>query len=324
MPRIDKAPDGIAPGSAFRAAVAGGVNVDICGRPDRALIPADSNPGRVRLSLGGVGRNIAHNLALLGVDTGLAAALGDDLFSRRIADSCAELGIDLSMAVHVPGGNTSTYLYITDAEGEMALAVSDMDICSRLTPEALESSLGRLREAEVIVLDANIPEESIRWLCECPGVPVFADPVSVTKAEKLRGALGKLHTIKPNRAEAELLSGVTIRDRDGLRRAAEVLLRAGVRRVFISLGAQGVYAADGTGHLLLPAMPVLPVNTTGSGDAFTAGLVWALLRGADLEGSARAGLAAAAIALESEETVSPAMSARALLERLEDNSDREH
>ena len=304
------------PGGRARAAVVGGVNVDICGRPGRALIAADSNPGRVRLSLGGVGRNIAHNMALLGVETYLAAALGDDVFAGKIEASCSELGIDLSMAVRVPGGITSTYLYITDADGEMVLAVSDMDICLALTPEALEPNLGTLGSAAVIVLDANIPEESIRWLCERPGVPVFADPVSVTKAGKLRGVLGKIHTLTPNRAEAELLSGTAIDGETGLHRAADVLLGAGVKRVFISLGAGGVYAADENERMLLPAMPVRAVNTTGGGDAFMAGLVWAHLRGADLAGSALAGLAAAAVALESDETVNPDMSEAALLERL--------
>jgi len=302
--------------SPLRAAVAGGVNMDICGRPDRPLIPRDSNPGRVRLSPGGVGRNIAHNLALLGVDTSLITALGGDPYARQIEQSCAALGIDLSAAVRVPGENTSVYLYITDADGDMALAISDMEICRRLTPEALEPCLGVMESAGAVVLDANLPAESIRFLCERLSVPVFADPVSVTKAEKLRGVLGSIDTLKPNRAEAELLSGVTIRDRGDLSRAAEALLSSGLRRVFISLGAQGVYAADGNDRLLLPAMAALPVNTTGGGDAFMAGLVWARLRGEDLSGSARAGLAAAAVALESGETVNPSMSGEALLERM--------
>ena len=305
--------------SPVRAAVVGGVNMDICGRPDRSLIPRDSNPGRVRLSPGGVGRNIAHNLALMGVETSLITALGGDLYARQIEASCAELGIDLSGAVRVPGENTSVYLYIADADGDMALAISDMEICRHLSPEALEPRLGLLESAGAVVLDANLPAESIRFLCERLKAPVFADPVSVAKAGKLRGVLGRIDTLKPNRAEAELLSGVTIRDRSDLRRAAEALLSAGLRRVFISLGAQGVYAADENDRQLFPAMGALPVNTTGGGDAFMAGLVWAALRGADLSGSARAGLAAAAVALESEETVNPAMSGAALMRRMEQN-----
>ena len=90
------------------AVVVGGVNLDIGGRPFAPLVAADSNPGRVRMSLGGVGRNIAHNLALLGVDVRLLTAFGDDLNAQRIAASCGELGIDISQCLTVPGGATST------------------------------------------------------------------------------------------------------------------------------------------------------------------------------------------------------------------------
>lgn len=92
------------------AAVVGGVNVDIGGQSYAPLVARDSNPGRVRISLGGVGRNIAHNMSLLGVDVRLLTAFGDDLHAQRVAASCGELGIDISHALQVPGGTTSTYL----------------------------------------------------------------------------------------------------------------------------------------------------------------------------------------------------------------------
>ena len=114
--------------SAPYAVVVGGVNMDIGGVSAGPLVPADSNPGAVRMSLGGVGRNIAHNMALLGVDTRLLTAFGDDLYAQRIAASCGELGIDISRSLQVPGGRTSTYLFIANQSGEMELALSDMDI----------------------------------------------------------------------------------------------------------------------------------------------------------------------------------------------------
>ena len=116
------------------AVVVGGVNVDIGGRSFAPLVAADSNPGIVSISLGGVGRNIAHNLALLGADVHLLSAYGDDVNGERVAASCSELGIDLSHALRVAGGTTSTYLYLTDEHGEMALAVSDMEICKKNHP----------------------------------------------------------------------------------------------------------------------------------------------------------------------------------------------
>lgn len=298
------------------AAVVGGVNVDIGGRAFAPLVAADSNPGSVSVSLGGVGRNIAHNLSLMGAEVRLLTAYGDDMHGERIAASCSSLGIDLSHALRVSDCATSTYLYLTDPEGEMALAVSDMAICDRITPEYLAEKLPLLQNAQVVVADANIPGESLRYLAEnCTG-PLFIDPVSTKKAEKLRPILHRIHTLKPNRLEAELLSGVKIETREDLIRAADVLLDMGVHRLFISLGAEGVLAAMGTEKRWLPNLPGNMVNTTGCGDAFMAALVWAYLEGMDLESTARAGLAAGAIAMESGETINPAMSAEGLKARM--------
>ena len=298
------------------AVVVGGVNVDIGGRSHAPLIAADSNPGTVSLSLGGVGRNIAHNLSLLGMDVRLLAAYGDDLHGQQVVSSCASLGIDLTHALKVPGGTTSTYLYLTDEQGEMALAVSDMSICEKITPEYLAERSAILDNARVVVADANIPAESLRWLAENCAAPLFVDPVSTTKAEKLRDILGKIHTLKPNKIEAELLSGVPIRNKADMEAAAKKLLGTGLRRLFISLGADGVLAADSTGCRWLKTIPGNMVNTTGCGDAFMAALVWAYLEGLDLEESARAGLAAGSIAMEAAQTINPNLSADALKARM--------
>ena len=142
------------------------------------------------------------------------------------------------------------------------------------------------------------------------------DPVSTVKAEKLRPILGKIHTLKPNRLEAELLSGVPIRQPEDAAKAADALMELGVHRLFLSLGADGVYAAMGDQRILLPNLAGNMVNTTGCGDAFMAALVWAYLEGMDLEQTALAGLAAASIAMESPETIHPGMSAEAVRSRM--------
>ena len=296
--------------------VVGGVNVDIGGRSHTPLVTADSNPGRVQISLGGVGRNIAHNMSLMGLDVKMLTAYGDDLNGERVAASCSELGIDMSNALRVVGESTSTYLYLTDPAGEMALAVSDMEICNRITPEYLEANLPLLQNAQVVVADANIPEESLAWLTEKLDVPLFVDPVSTKKAEKLRPILHKLHTLKPNKLEAELLSGIPIQNEADVETAADKLLSTGLRRIFISLGADGVYAASHTESCWLENIPGKMVNTTGCGDAFMAALVWAYLEGSDLETTAKAGLAAGSIAMESADTINPAMRAQALVARM--------
>ena len=104
-------------------AVVGGVNVDIGGRSFAPLVEADSNPGKVSISLGGVGRNIAHNMALMGLDVRLLTAYGDDMNGKRVEASCSELGIDVSHALRLSNMDTSTYLYLTDPNGEMGFTI---------------------------------------------------------------------------------------------------------------------------------------------------------------------------------------------------------
>lgn len=297
------------------AVVVGGVNLDIGGTPAKTMVLHDSNPGTVRMSLGGVGRNIAHNMALLGVPTVLITALGEDMPARQIADSCAELGIDLSHALRLPGEATSTYLFLTDHQGEMEMAVSDMEIYRHLTPAFLESKLKVLNGAGLVVCDTNIPAESVEFIAERCAAPVFLDTVSTAKAEKAKGVLGKLHTLKPNRMEAAFLSGVDIVDELSLQLAAGKLLETGLRRVFISLGGDGVLAADREEGLIhLPIYPGEMKNATGCGDAFMAALAWSFCRGAGLAEAAKAGLAAASIALAGAETINPALSPRTVAE----------
>ena len=296
--------------------VVGGVNVDIGGRSLAPLVAADSNPGRVRVSLGGVGRNIAHNMSLMGVPVKMLTAYGDDIHGDQVAAACTELGIDMSNALKIPGGTTSTYLYLTDPAGEMALAVSDMTICDRITPSYLAANLSLLRNARVVIADTNIPAESLEYLAKNCTAPLFIDPVSTTKAERLHNLLPHIHTLKPNRLEAELLSGIPIRSQADVAKAAQVLLDKGVQRLFISMGAEGVYAADQTGHVFQPPVPGNPVNTTGCGDSFTAALVWAWLEGCSLADTAKAGSAAGSITMESNETINPNMSAGEMRRRM--------
>ena len=184
----------ILPDSGY-VAVAGAVNVDIGGQSAGPLVGRDSNPGAVTVSMGGVGRNISHNLRLLGVKVSLLTALGEDPHAGQVADSCERLGIDLSRALHVPGGTTSTYLFLSDETGDMALAVSDMGIYDALTPEYFSQHLAFLNGAALVVADANLSPEALAYLAHHCTAPLLVDPVSTVKAEKVRPILGKLSCV---------------------------------------------------------------------------------------------------------------------------------
>lgn len=268
--------------------------MDIWGRPERVLVPKDSNPGTVSLRPGGVGRNIAHDLRLLGLEVSLVAAIGGDVYAAAITESCRALGIDLSYAPVFPQRRSSTYLYISDEKGDMQLAVSDMDICSALTAEYAASVLPKL-QAGAIVVDANLPEDTIRYICNNSSIPVYADPVSTAKAVKLLPVLHRLSAMKPNALEAEKLTG----EKDP-ERAARTLVEMGVKRVFVSLGSRGMIAADEKELLLLPAPLTQVVNTTGAGDAATAAIVLSGIKGLSLRETAELAQRAGAVTCGSE------------------------
>ena len=199
----------------------------------------------------------------------------------------------------------------------MELAVSDMEIYDHLTPRFLSTKEQLLNNARLVVCDTNIPSAALQWLAENCKAPLFVDPVSTAKAAKVTPILGRLHTLKPNRIEAELLSGVPITDDESLKRCADALLETGLHRVFISLGGDGVYAADYQGtREKVPCLPAKMVNTTGCGDAFMAALAWGWLEGLGLEDAARAGLAASAIAMEGADTINPEISAPTVRARM--------
>ena len=295
--------------------VVGGVNVDITGKSAAPLVAADSNPGTVTMTLGGVGRNIAHNLRLMDADVRMLTAVGTDPNGQRAYEHCRGLGMDMSRTLQLSDCATSTYLCICAPNGDMEIAISDMGICDRITPEYLAANRAILQGAAAVVVDCNVPESTIVWLAENITSPLFADPVSTHKAVKLKPVLGKLHTLKPNAIEAEILTGVAIRTEADLAKAADRLLEAGLRQVFISLGADGVYCADGKQKVHLQNLPGRMENTTGCGDSFMAALVRAGMSGMDLVQSAKLGLAAAAITMEYTGAINPGMSREALVSR---------
>lgn len=294
--------------------VVGGANTDIAGFTERPLVDRDSNPGHVRVSSGGVGRNIAENLARLGVPTRLVAAFGEGHDARALVEACQEAGVDV-VEIPTPGVPASRYLAILDDAGDLALAINDMRATESLTPDALDVHVPLLSGAAAIVLDANLAAETLASLAErFADVPLVLDCVSVPKVSRARSILGALWAVKANAAEARALSGD---DAAGPLEAARGCVRAGAARAFVTAGADGVawVTPEGEGTFVPPALDV--VNATGAGDAFTAGLVYALLAGLDARGAALLGSAMSRLALASEQTVSPESSEERVLETME-------
>ena len=266
--------------------VVGGVNMDIGAVSHAPLVARDSNPGRVTTSLGGVGRNIAHNLCLLGEHVSMVTVLGQDSFAQSVRENAAAIGLDLTHS-----------------------AVNDMSIYDHMTPDFLRQRLDFINHADLVVVETNLPEASLHWLCQHCTAPLLADPVSTIKAPKLQPVLGRLTALKPNRMEAELLSGVPIHNEADAARAAENLLDTGLQQVYISLGSDGLYAADRQGHTARVVCPKVQIaNATGGGDAAAAALASCIAHGKTLEETAHLAIGAGALACTSPETIHPGMS----------------
>lgn len=294
--------------------VIGGANTDILGFIERSLVPCDSNPGHVRTSAGGVGRNIAENLARLGVETRFVTALGDGPEAEVLATGCANVGIAVH-SVPTPGLAGSRYLAIMDNRGDLALAVSDMSALEAITPTALDERASAIDDAELIVLDANLPAETLehvatRWAAK----PIFLDTVSVAKAPRALGLLGALHTVKTNELEAAALAGTAPGAIDA---AVDAFLGAGAGRVIITGGIAGALFATATARMRFVPPPARVVSATGAGDAYMAGLVYAELAGFDTTHAAAFSSAMAALALASERTVSEEIAEATALEMME-------
>lgn len=299
-----------------RIAVVGGCNIDISATAYSPLIFQDSNPGRLSVSFGGVGRNVAENMARLGYETSLIAPLGDDSFRQQLEAHACGIGLDMSRCLTVEGAVTSSYLCLNHPNGDIALAVSAMDICDAMTPAFLERHLDFLNSCDMVMVDANMPEDSIHYLGANVTAKLCADCVSEKKAGRLRDVLRSLYFIKANRSEMEAITNIPLTDLYAIRKASSALLAMGVQNVAITLSEDGAFFADGTGNAILPPMHVRTVNSTGCGDAFFAGALHGLLEGRRGTEVLRDGLAMASVCAASESAVSPDVSTAALLETL--------
>lgn len=299
-------------------AVIGAANVDLIGTAFDPIVQEDSNPGRIHLCPGGVGRNIAENIARLDVGVKLVAALGGDAFGRIIALQSEAAGIDMSYCHIVQGAASSAYMAILDSDGEMKLALSDMRIADELPADAIGHHKEMIECAELIVLDANLTKPIIEYTLDTfPDKRMTIDPVSIGKAKHMKDLVGRFDTIKMNRMEAEYLSGIPINSEDDLRRAGEFFLEKGTRRIFITRGSEGAFyqTADESGICDSPHFE--PANATGAGDAFTAGVAYSTMQGYDISYTVRFACAMARVALKSTSTVSPDMSVRRVMEEIE-------
>jgi pseudouridine kinase len=299
----------------------GSCGLDIVGRASEAIHPGTSSPAVLRMSPGGVARNVAENLARLGTEVHLLSAVGDDAEGRLILTQAREAGINVEPVLTIPEARTGAYLAVLDEVGNLRLAMDDMRIVESITPEHLRSCKALLAEASIVFLDGNLSPRSLALavrLAMQAGVPVAADPASVGLAPRFETLLDDLWMFMPNETEAGALSPAAGGQADRVRglEAARRLVARGVEAAVVSLAEFGVAYASTDVSGLVPAVQTEILDPTGAGDALTAAVLFARLNDIPLDEAVRLGASAAALTLRTPGSVVPGLSLELLYDQL--------
>ncbi len=266
--------------------VIGGANIDIKAKSNSRNISGTSNPGEVTLSPGGVGRNIAHNLARLGADVAFISVVGTDSHGDLLIDQTSLAGVDVSTIVRQSGAS-GTYVAMLDSNGELLTALSDMRAAEAITPELVAGYRDLFQAARIVVADCNLPLATLQAVATLSAHKLVVETVSVPKCEKLLQVAAKnpIYLTMPNFDQVKQLTGTS-----DIQTAVDKLHQSGIQNIVIHAGAEGAFASDGKiiSHIPTHATSKI-VDVTGAGDAAVAGLLFGLLQGEGLAVAAARG-----------------------------------
>lgn len=274
--------------------VIGGANMDVKAKSSAVNKLGTSNPGIVNVTPGGVGRNIAHNLARLGAKVALISVVGDDLHGKALLAATRNAGVDISR-VKADAPATGSYIVMLDHDGEMLTAVNDMRAVEHITPHMIEANVAVISSARYVVADCNLPIETLQAVATLAADRLVIEPVSVPKSRKLKTLL-QTHQVflaTPNLDQLQELCGNRSIDE-----VAAQLHTMGLRNVVMHAGAEGAFVSgDGVDDHVPPQSAGPIVDVTGAGDAAVAGLVFGLLQGQSLLDAAAMGQKMAGIVI---------------------------
>lgn len=290
--------------------VVGASIVDIIGFGKKQYSPKDSIPGCIKVSLGGVCRNIAENLARVGVSTEFISIVGDDSNGRSILEHSKRIGYRMDNSLVLENECTPTYMAILNTEGEMESAIVDMESLNKMDTAFVDSKAEIFENAEYTIVDSDNPVLLEYMLKKYSEKTKFVlDPVSANKAKNIGHLVKYFHTVKPNRFEAEALCGFKINTNEDLKEAGRYFLNQGVENVFISLDSDGIYYLTNDEEGTLACGDKVEVkNVTGAGDSFVAGLGYGYINNLSIKETLKYAIAMSIVTITHEETINPNMS----------------
>ncbi|TPG88287.1 winged helix-turn-helix transcriptional regulator [Brevibacillus laterosporus] len=301
----------------------GGANLDRKARSKQHVKLHSSNPVSISSSCGGVARNIAENLGRLGCVTSLITSVGNDKEGEWVLAETKQHGVDVSQSWMLSAEQTGTYTALLDVDGEMFVSLANMDIYEKVTTEMIAEKWTHIVASDIVLLDTNLPEEVLAYMitrCHDENITLYIDPVSSAKAMKLPDSLKGVTSILPNQEEAEILSGMKINNVEDVKTACQLIRKRGVLHVIVTMGEQGIFVSSAEHEVLLPPYPVDVVDVTGAGDAFASGLLHGVLHGEEILDACRLGLAASALTLVTEQSVSPELQPEKLYQFVKENA----
>ena len=299
--------------------VVGAACLDVKGQIGGDIVAGTSNPGDVRVSVGGCARNVAENLARLGMATTLLSVVCQDDFGRTIVQQTERAGVDTDHVLLSCNQHSAAYMALLSEQGALLVGVDDTAATAALTPEYIHDHAGLLAAARMAVMDANVPLETAAALlaiCADAAVPVALDPVAYAPALRYRPLAGSFYLMTPNGVEAQALTGLPVSDAGQGALAAKQLIAAGVEIAIITLGDLGLVYATPESSGYVPAIRVDVIDPTGAGDALTAAVVYALLNDIPVDEAVRLGVSAAALTIGASDTVRQDLSLESLYAQL--------
>ena len=254
--------------------VVGSVNMDLVLEVEARPRPGETVLARrAELLPGGKGANQAVAACRLGASVRFAGLVGNDAIGGALRRGLEAEGIATDALSTVESVSGLAAISLTP-DGENAITVAP-GANGDLTPDRILALPEDVFRCRVLVLQLEIPVASAAAAARrgrAAGAQVILNPSPPDPG------IGELLSLTDwlvlNRLEAQVLTGA-----DDPAAAAALLLRRGPAAVFVTLGAQGVHVAAGTSGQTIPAPAVVPVDTTGAGDAFTGALAFALSRG---------------------------------------------